>query len=140
MPTKIDSEPRLVYASLLSELRGCFNNLKKADSGFERELTLQREELLQLHQEFQGLKKKFESINVMVKVAGLSGIELTLPDTLRLTYDALCKLVVADAQQVANVTRRARAVESAYLNQLVRMNVVSAERHGRIKKFSATSL
>jgi len=136
MPCTVETEPRLVYASFLFEVRGDIVNLKKAFAVLEKSLGIQREELLQLHRAFQDLKGKFESIGVMVKVAGLSGIEVKLPDHLRLTYDTLLKLAVGDAQQVANLTRRARAVESAYLNQLVRMNVISAERHGRTKKFS----
>ena len=139
MQKKVDTEPRIVYASLLSELRGDFVSLRKESAILKKSLATQCEELLKLRHGFQDLKVKIEAINVMVKVAGLSEIEIELPSNLRLTYNTLCVLVVADAQQVADVTRRARAVESAYLNQLVRMNIISAERAGRKKKFSLTS-
>ena len=137
MPCTAETEPRIVYASLLSELRSDVNLLKKADVTMQKTLEAHRQELRQLRLDLQELKEKLQSINVMVKVAGLSSIEIELPDNLRLTYNTLRKLVVADAQRVADITKRARAVESAYLNQLLRMNVVSAERRGRTKKFTA---
>jgi len=139
MPCTANPTPSIAHASLLSELRTEICQLKKADATLQKTLKTQNEELLQLRRDFKCLKEKLESINVMIKIAGLTGIELDLPDNLRLTYNTLCKLAVADAQQVADITKRARAVESSYLNQLVRMNVVSAQRHGRTKKFIATN-
>jgi len=56
---------------------------------------------------------------------------LSLPDHLRKTAVTLCKLDHATADQVANQTKRARAVESGYLNQLVLMGYVKKERRGR---------
>lgn len=56
---------------------------------------------------------------------------LSLPDHLRKTAVTLCKLDHATADQVSNQTRRARAVESGYLNQLVLMGYVKKERRGR---------
>jgi predicted transcriptional regulator len=43
----------------------------------------------------------------------------------------LCKLDHATAEEVADQTKRARAVESGYLNQLVLMGYVKKERRGR---------
>lgn len=56
---------------------------------------------------------------------------LSLPDHLRKTAITLCKLDHATADQVAEQTKRARAVESGYLNQLVLMGYVKKERQGR---------
>jgi len=50
---------------------------------------------------------------------------------LRKTAVALCKLGQATADEVAEQTKRARAVESGYLNQLMLMGYVKKERKGR---------
>lgn len=56
---------------------------------------------------------------------------LSLPDHLRKTAVTLCKLGEATAEEVAEQTARARAVESSYLNQLVLMGYLKKERRGR---------
>jgi len=56
---------------------------------------------------------------------------LSLPDHLRKTAVTLCKLGEATAEEVAEQTARARAVESSYLNQLVMMGYLKKERRGR---------
>ena len=56
---------------------------------------------------------------------------LSLPDHLRKTAVTLCKLGQATADEVAEQSKRARAVESAYLNQLVIMGHLKKERNGR---------
>ena len=56
---------------------------------------------------------------------------LSLPDHLRKTAITICKLGRATADEVAEQTKRARAVESAYLNQLVLMGYLKKERIGR---------
>ncbi|MGB9134597.1 MAG: transcriptional regulator [Candidatus Bathyarchaeia archaeon] len=56
---------------------------------------------------------------------------LSLPDHLRKTAVAICKLGHATAEEVAEQTKRARAVESGYLNQLVLMGYLKKERKGR---------
>lgn len=56
---------------------------------------------------------------------------LSMPDHLRKTAMTLCRLGRATADQIAEQTRRARAVESAYLNQLVLMGYMKKERKGR---------
>jgi hypothetical protein len=56
---------------------------------------------------------------------------LSLPDHLRKTAMTVCRLGRATADEVAEQTRRARAVESAYLNQLVIMGYLKKERKGR---------
>lgn len=56
---------------------------------------------------------------------------LSLPDHLRKTAVTLCNLGQATAEEIAEQTRRARAVESGYLNQLVLMGYLKKERRGR---------
>jgi DNA-binding transcriptional ArsR family regulator len=56
---------------------------------------------------------------------------LSLPDHLRKTAVTLCKIGEATADEVAEQTKRARAVESGYLNQLVIMGYMKKERRGR---------
>ena len=56
---------------------------------------------------------------------------LSMPDHLRKTAMAVCRLGRATADEIAQQTHRARAVESAYLNQLVIMGHMKKERKGR---------
>jgi predicted transcriptional regulator len=56
---------------------------------------------------------------------------LSLPDHLRKTAMTICRAGRATAEEVAEQTTRARAVESAYLNQLVIMGYIKKERKGR---------
>jgi len=56
---------------------------------------------------------------------------LSMPDHLRKTAMTVCRLGRATAEEVAQQTHRARAVESAYLNQLVIMGYLKKERKGR---------
>ena len=56
---------------------------------------------------------------------------LSMPDHLRKTAMTVCRLGRATADEVAQQTHRARAVESGYLNQLVIMSHLKNERVGR---------
>jgi hypothetical protein len=56
---------------------------------------------------------------------------LSMPDHLRKTAMTICRAGRATAEEVAEQTTRARAVESAYLNQLVIMGYLKKERRGR---------
>ena len=56
---------------------------------------------------------------------------LSMPDHLRKTAMTICRAGRATAEEVAEQTTRARAVESAYLNQLVIMGYIKKERKGR---------
>jgi hypothetical protein len=60
---------------------------------------------------------------------------LTLPASLRKTAMALYRFKRATADEIANVTGRLRAVESASANQLVRMGFVKKKREGRVVYF-----
>ena len=62
---------------------------------------------------------------------------LSMPDHLRKTAMTICRCGRATAEEVAEQTSRARAVESAYLNQLVIMGYLKKERKGRKAYFYA---
>jgi len=63
----------------------------------------------------------------MIEVEAL----LRIPDHLRKTLVAVCRLGLVIAEDVAQETGRARAVESSYLNQLARMGYLKRERKKR---------
>jgi ArsR family transcriptional regulator, lead/cadmium/zinc/bismuth-responsive transcriptional repressor len=56
---------------------------------------------------------------------------LSMPDHLRKTAMTICRCTRATAEEISDQTKRARAVESAYLNQLVIMGYLKKERKGR---------
>jgi hypothetical protein len=62
---------------------------------------------------------------------------LSMPDHLRKTAMTICRCGRATAEEISQQTRRARAVESAYLNQLVIMGYLKKERKGRKAYFYA---
>ena len=62
---------------------------------------------------------------------------LSMPDHLRKTAMTICRCGRATAQEISVQTNRARAVESAYLNQLVLMGHLKKERKGRKAYFYA---
>jgi hypothetical protein len=61
---------------------------------------------------------------------------LEFPKHLQTTVLTLLQLGRATATEVSEVTGKARAVESAYLNQLVVMKIARKEREGRKAVFS----
>jgi len=62
---------------------------------------------------------------------------LSMPDHLRKTAMTICRCGRATADEISQQTTRARAVESAYLNQLVIMGYLKKERKGRKAYFYA---
>ena len=56
---------------------------------------------------------------------------LEFPKHLQTTIVTLLKLGRATAEDIAGLTGKARAVESAYLNQLVVMRIIRKNRKGR---------
>lgn len=62
---------------------------------------------------------------------------LSMPDHLRKTAMTVCRAGRATADEIAQQTHRARAVESAYLNQLVLMGYLKKQRKGRKAYFYA---
>ncbi|HDD71402.1 MAG TPA: hypothetical protein ENF99_00240, partial [Candidatus Aenigmarchaeota archaeon] len=85
------------------------------------------------------LGKYFDRIELL-EYEGRKSETLTHPlaklsDYERKTFEAMLKLKKADASQVSKITKRARAVESHYLNILVRKGYLEEERLGRRKIF-----
>jgi len=93
-----------------------------------------------LNRNLEVLSAKFD---VVIKLNGMNGQSreefcgfdakalLDLPDHLRRTMLTLIRLGRATAEDVAAASKRARAVESGYLNQLLTMKYVKKERKGR---------
>lgn len=96
----------------------------------------------------QSLEKLNEKIEVMIEIQKSNGDSskssialpdasldvmtlLSMPDHLRKTAMTICRCGRATAEEIAGMTTRARAVESAYLNQLVIMGYLKKERKGR---------
>lgn len=97
----------------------------------------------------ESLEKLNEKIEVMIEIQKTNGKSnlrtiptlpdasldvmtlLSMPDHLRKTAMTICRCTKATAEEIASQTRRARAVESAYLNQLVIMGYLKKERKGR---------
>ncbi len=89
------------------------------------------EVFIELQKQGQGLRGK-EGFVVQDLPEALDVMTLlSLPDHLRKTAVTICKLGHATAEEVAEQTKRARAVESGYLNQLVLMGYLRKERKGR---------
>jgi ArsR family transcriptional regulator, lead/cadmium/zinc/bismuth-responsive transcriptional repressor len=61
---------------------------------------------------------------------------LRLQPRLQPTASALRQLRRGTAEDVSEVTRRGRAIESLYLNELVQIGIATKERSGRIAYFS----
>jgi hypothetical protein len=86
----------------------------------------------EIKQELRDRKNK-ESLDKRLNLPAL----LSLPDHLRKTASVLAQLGSVRADDVAEKTHRARAVESAYLNQLVLMGHAKKVRAGRKVLFLA---
>jgi len=79
--------------------------------------------------------KKVEEIKGLNKSLDIMTL-LSLPDHLRKSALAIIKFGDAMAEDVARETERSRAIESAYLNQLVRMGYLKRKRRGKRVYFS----
>jgi hypothetical protein len=63
-------------------------------------------------------------------------VQVDLPDHLRRSYMAVYTLGICTAADVSAVTKRARAVESAYLNYLCTLRMLKKWRKGRNVNFA----
>ncbi|MEN3035215.1 MAG: transcriptional regulator [Candidatus Methanosuratincola sp.] len=109
-----------------AELQPVLEKLEKEISSIKFML----EQILSLQQQLiEKAKNKGGQGDSELPADGLDiSILLRLPDHLRKTMLALAKLVEARADEVAEITQRARAIESGYLNQLVRLGYVKKVR------------
>lgn len=102
------------------------NILEKIEEYLER-LNEKMEVMIELQKNSAGTKPTPAAADASLDVMTL----LSMPDHLRKTAMAICRLGKATAEEIAEETQRARAVESAYLNQLVIMGYLKKERKGR---------
>jgi predicted transcriptional regulator len=122
-----DSQINLKTAALLSRIIDELQETnKKLESliGLNRKLLETREELVQ---RTNGEKEASAELKLAPDVMAL----LSLPMSLRKTVMALYKLEEATAKEIADETKRLRAVESASANQLVRLGYLKKKREGR---------
>jgi tRNA nucleotidyltransferase (CCA-adding enzyme) len=112
-----------------------------------KEEILGKKPILLLEKINENLEKLNEKIEVMIEIqkngnarkdtsmmpdASLDVMTLlNMPDHLRKTAMTICRNGRATAEEISDQTSRARAVESAYLNQLVIMGYLKKERKGR---------
>ena len=101
--------------------------LEKIGDSLER-LNDKMEVMIEIQKNGNGNQKAFPTLpDASLDVMTL----LSMPDHLRKTAMAICRCGRATAEEIADQTKRARAVESAYLNQLVIMGYLKKERKGR---------
>jgi len=100
--------------------------LEKIRDSLEK-LNQKMEVIIELQKHGKNTSESFTDLAAPLDVMTL----LSMPDHLRKTAITVCRLGRATAEEVAQHTRRARAVESAYLNQLVLMGHLKKERQGR---------
>jgi len=104
------------------------NILEKIEQSLER-LNNKMEVMIEIQKNNSGNSTK---VAPMLPDASLDVMTLlSMPDHLRKTAMIICRAGRATAEEAASQTTRARAVESAYLNQLVIMGYLKKERKGR---------
>ena len=111
-------EETVVGKKPLHVLEKIRENLEKLNEKMEIMIELQKHERKELQQPLADTP-----LDVMTL--------LSMPDHLRKTAMTLCRLGRATADEISQQTHRARAVESAYLNQLVIMGYLKKARDGR---------
>jgi hypothetical protein len=106
------------------------NIFEKIEESLER-LNDKMEVMIELQRNSGGASGNAKSMP-MIPDASLDVMTLlSMPDHLRKTAMTICRLGRATAEEISEQTERARAVESAYLNQLVIMGYLKKERKGR---------
>ncbi|MBT0160766.1 helix-turn-helix transcriptional regulator [Candidatus Bathyarchaeota archaeon A05DMB-2] len=88
---------------------------------------------LRIH--FEKVLRKLDVIDA--KVSAMPQVQVQVSNKFLPTVNALCKLArAASASEVAQITGRSRATESAVLNELVGRGLVVKSKQGRRKVFS----
>lgn len=94
-----------------------------------------------IFQELQAIRNRLDDIESMIsewRPQPLNVSEqklLSLPDNLRKSYLVVASKGECCATEVSNLTGRSRALESSYLNQLVRMGWLAKRRSEKILNF-----
>ncbi len=106
----------------------CFYNVNGGNHvvSDSKEIVALLERILEV---LENIERKLESKKEIKDIDPFALLEL--PDKLRETAMALIKLESATASDVARITGRGRAIESHYLNTLVRMGYAKKKRDGR---------
>jgi ArsR family transcriptional regulator, lead/cadmium/zinc/bismuth-responsive transcriptional repressor len=95
-------------------------------------------EMMNMRQRLDNIENNFSSWNPQPVEVPESSL-IALPDHLRKTYIVVATRGECDAVQVSNRTGRCRAIESNYLNQLLRMGWVSKRRISKTVHFRPIS-
>jgi hypothetical protein len=95
-------------------------------------------EMMNVRQRLDNIENSFASWNPQPIHVPESSL-ITLPDHLRKTYVVVATKGECDAVQVSNHTGRCRAIESNYLNQLLRMGWLSKRRISKAVHFRPIS-
>jgi len=96
------------------------------------------EELQSIRHRLDDIEKMFSNWNPQPLHISESKL-LSLPDNLRKTYLVVASEGECHATQVSNQTGRSRAIESSYLNQLVRMGWLTKRRNSKTLNFRTLS-
>jgi hypothetical protein len=107
------------------------NILEKIEENLEK-LNDKMEIMIEIQKNGDNSENKSQRASLGLPDASLDVMTLlSMPDHLRKTAMTICRNERATAEEIAKQTKRARAVESAYLNQLVTMGYLKKERKGR---------
>jgi len=102
---------------------------------------VRRSALDRIFQELQQIRYRLDDIEAALsrwtpKPLKISESELfLLPDHLRKTYLTVVSKGECNATEVSNLTGRCRAMESNYLNQLVRMGWLTKHKYSKTTRF-----
>jgi ArsR family transcriptional regulator, lead/cadmium/zinc/bismuth-responsive transcriptional repressor len=95
-------------------------------------------EMMNVRQRLDNIEASFSNWNPQPMQVPES-LLITLPDHLRRTYVVVASKGECDAAQVSNNTGRCRAIESNYLNQLLRMGWLNKRRISKVVHFRPVS-
>jgi hypothetical protein len=112
------------------ETEGMKGQLVKLDRIFQ--------ELLDIRHRLDDIERMFSNWRPQPLRVSESGL-LSLPDNLRKTYLIVASEGECSATHVSALTGRSRAIESSYLNQLVRMGWLTKRRSSKTLQFQAFS-
>ncbi len=96
------------------------------------------EELLDIRHRLDDIERMFSSQRPQPLNVSESML-LSLPDNLRKTYLIVASEGESSATRVSDLTGRSRAIESSYLNQLVRMGWLTKRRNSKTLHFRTLS-
>lgn len=96
------------------------------------------EELLDIRHRLDDIERMFSSQRPQ-PIHVSESMLLSLPDNLRKTYLVVASEGECNATRVSDLSGRSRAIESSYLNQLVRMDWLTKRRSSKTLQFRTVS-